>query len=216
MLKTMRLSFIGIFVMAMTLTGCSTVYYNTLEKFGVEKRDVLVDRVKDARKEQADAQVTFTSALEEFRSLVEVDGGELEKKYDRLNTSYNRSKAQAIQVRERITSVETVGNKLFKEWESELKLYDSVDLRRRSEEQLNATRDNYTQLLGAMNKAADRMVPVLELYEDQVLFLKHNLNARAISSLETERIKIEERVSALIEEMNTAIEQADSFIASMG
>ena len=202
--------------LALTATACSSVYLSTLEQFGIEKRDVLVNRVKDARAEQADAQETFTSALEEFRTLVDVEGGELEKKYDRLSASYDRSKKQATDVRKRIKDVETVGSKLFKEWEQELSLYESADLRRRSQQQLDATRDDYVTLIGAMNKAADRMSPVLELYEDQVLFLKHNLNARAISSLDTERLKIEERVTALIEEMNAAIAEADAFIASMG
>jgi len=207
---------VALIISSITLASCSTVYLNTLEKFGVEKRDVLVSRVKDARSEQADAQETFASALEEFRSLVDVDGGELEKKYDRLSASYDRSKKQAADVRKRISDVELVGNKLFKEWEKELALYDSADLRRRSQQQLDATRGDYTQLIVAMNKAAERMSPVLELYEDQVLFLKHNLNARAISSLDTERLKIEERVNDLIEEMNTAIAEADAFIESMG
>ena len=210
----LRTALLSIF--ALTLTSCATAYYSTLERFGVEKRDILVDRVKDARGEQAEAQEVFASALEEFRSLVDVEGGDLEKKYDKLNASYDRSKQQAIDVRKRISDVSSVGDKLFKEWEGELELYDSADLRRRSQEQLDATRNDYTDLVAAMNKAADRMTPVLELYEDQVLFLKHNLNARAISSLDTERLKIEERVNALIEEMNTAIAEADAFIETLG
>ena len=216
MMKTTTRAILTALVLGATTAGCSSVYYSTLEQFGVEKRDVLVDRVKDARAEQADAQETFTSALEEFRSLVEVDGGELEKKYDRLSASYERSKKQAGDVRKRVSDVESVGTKLFKEWEKELSLYESADLRRRSERQLDLTRTEYTRLVNAMNKAADRMTPVLELYEDQVLFLKHNLNARAISSLDAERLKIEERVNDLIAEMNTAIAEADAFIASMG
>lgn len=201
--------------MLLASAGCATAYYSTLEQFGFEKRDILVDRVEDARAEQAEAQEVFASALDEFRALVDIDGGELERQYDKLNASYERSKKQAGDVRTRIKSVNDVGDRLFREWESELKLYESADLRRRSREQLEATRGNYEQLLAAMNRAADKMDPVLELYEDQVLFLKHNLNARAISSLELERTRIEEQVEALISEMNSAIEEADAFILSM-
>ena len=199
----------------LAVSGCASMYYDTMERMGFEKRDILVDRVKDARSEQAEAQEVFASALDEFRSLVEVDGGELEQKYDTLNASYNRSKKQAADVRKRIKDVNDVGDRLFREWERELDLYESPDLRRRSAEQLRSTERDYKDLLAAMNRAADKMDPVLELYEDQVLFLKHNLNARAISSLETERIRIEEEVAALIDEMNAAIAEADEFIASM-
>lgn len=212
----LRPALIATLMLLLPISGCATAYYSTLERFGVEKRDVLVNRVKDARKEQAEAQVVFVTALEEFRTLVDVDGGALEKKYDRLNASYERSKQQAVNVHKRISDVRSVGDRLFEEWEQELTLYDSADLRRRSQQQLDATHSDYTRLLAAMNKAADRMTPVLELYQDQVLFLKHNLNARAISSLDSERLKIEERVNDLIEEMNTAIAEADAFIESMG
>ena len=206
---------ISIIASLIAMTGCATTYYGTLEKFGVEKRDILVDRVKDARGEQAEAQETFASALEEFRALVNVDGGALEQQYDKLNTSYVRSQKQAAEVRERITAVNDVGDRLFKEWEKELNLYESPELRRRSSQQMAATQDDYKSLLAAMNRAADKMNPVLELYQDQVLFLKHNLNARAIYSLEIERAQIEEQVAALIEEMNASIAEADEFIASM-
>ncbi|MEM9495975.1 MAG: DUF2959 domain-containing protein [Pseudomonadota bacterium] len=195
--------------------GCATVYYDTMERMGFEKRDILVDRVKDARAEQAEAQETFASALDEFRALIGNDGGDLERQYDKLNASYERSKRQAADVRKRIKDVDDVSTRLFKEWEGELALFESADLRRRSSQQLSATRRDYDALHAAMTRAADKMDPVLELYQDQVLFLKHNLNARAISSLEIERTRIEEQVAALLEEMNAAIAEADAFIASM-
>ena len=78
---------------ALAASGCATAYYSTLEQFGVEKRDVLVDRVKDARGEQADAQKVFTSALEEFRSLVNVDAPTNRRKL--YVTGFNRWKTSA-------------------------------------------------------------------------------------------------------------------------
>ena len=200
----------------LTVAGCATTYYATMEKFGVEKRDILVDRVKLARGEQAEAQEVFASALDEFRSMVSFDGGELERQYDRLNASYQRADAQAKAVRDRIRSVDDIGRRLFREWEQELKEYSSPALRSQSERQLTDTRVEFEQLMRAMTRAADRMDPVLALYNDQVLFLKHNLNARAIASLETERLEIEERVETLIAEMNESIAEADRFIANMG
>lgn len=195
--------------------GCASAYYAGMEKLGFEKRDILVDRVREAREEQAETQTVFTSALDEFRSLVAVDGGELEKQFDRMSASYDQAEAQANDLRGRIKSVDDVGERLFREWEAELDLYESPDLRRRSADQLAATRRDYEGMLAAMYRAAEKMDPVLALYRDQVLFLKHNLNARAIASLEVERTQIEERVGILIAEMNEAIAEADAFIAAM-
>ncbi len=197
------------------LCACSKVYYNTLEQFGVEKRDILVDRVKEARSSQKDVQEDFQSALDQFRAVVDVDGGDLEKQYDRLDSRYNRARNRAEEVSERINSVEKVGKDLFREWKTELAEYQDEGLRNRSRDQLDETQDRFDDMLGAMRRAESRMEPVLELFQDQVLFLKHNLNARAIGSLDVERSRIEERVARLIDEMQASIAEADEFIAQL-
>jgi hypothetical protein len=197
------------------LAGCASAYYGAMENMGFAKRDILVDRVAAARKEQAETQPIFASALDELRALVAIEGGELETQHDRMNASYQAAERQANEVRARVKAVDDVGRRLFAEWEKELTLYESADLRRRSAEQLSRTQADYERLLAAMNRAAGKMEPVLSLYRDQVLFLKHNLNARAITSLDIERTRIESRVETLVAEMNAAIAEADAFIASM-
>ncbi|MEE4212253.1 MAG: DUF2959 domain-containing protein [Parvularcula sp.] len=196
-------------------TGCASTYYNALENIGIEKREILTSRVDSARKAQADAQEEFKDALEQYRALVNFDGGELARVYDRLSNQYDNLEGEANVVRARIDGIENVGEALFREWRRELDEYSSADLRQRSEAQLRDTQRRYDQVLAAMNNAAERMDPVLELFEDQVLFLKHNLNAAAIAGLENERIAIEREVDRLIAEMDRAIAEADAFIAAM-
>lgn len=197
------------------LAGCQSAYYNTMEKFGVEKRDILVDRVEDARDAQQETKEEFTSAFEEFSALMDYDGGDLEKAYDKLKDKFDRSEKAATEVRERIEAIESVAAALFREWESEIEEYSSDSLRRKSRESLQVTRSSYAEMLGKMRTAEARMYPVLDLFRDQVLFLKHNLNARAIASLDVEAGNIEKQVKRLIEEMEASIAEADAFIASM-
>lgn len=199
----------------LALGACSSAYYKTMEGFGVEKRDILVDRVEDARDAQDSASEQFASALDQFRSVVEFDGGDLEKVYDRLNREYERSEARALEVSERIDSVESVAEDLFEEWEEELEEYSRADMRRDSAALLKDTRGRYTQLMAAMRRAERTMEPVLEAFQDQVLALKHNLNARAIGSLRNELDSIERDTAKLIAEMQKAIAEADTFIQSM-
>ncbi len=214
-MRQMR-SLLLLLVCVMSVGACTPVYYGALERIGIEKRDILVDRVKEGRESQQEAQKEFASALDEFRAVVSVDGGELERQYNRLSDAYDDASDQAQEVRSRIKSIEDVGRDLFKEWAAELDQYSDPSLRRRSEDQLNETRVRFDQLVSAMNRASSKMDPVLAIYGDQVLFLKHNLNARAIASLESERVRIEQRVEALISEMDAAIREADSFITAMG
>ena len=201
--------------LALLLAGCQTAYYATMEKFGVEKRDILVDRVEEARDAQQETKEEFTDALEQFTSLVEYDGGELEKVYDKLSAQFARSEKAAKEVRERIGKIETVASDLFAEWSEEIEQYSNPELRRKSREALVQTEASYLTLLRKMKAAEATMYPVLDLFRDQVLFLKHNLNARAIAALDTETSVIEAQVRRLIEEMNASIAEADAFISSM-
>ena len=200
---------------AFLLSGCQSAYYGALERIGIEKRDVLVSRVKAAQGSQKDAQAEFRSALEQFQSVVDFDGGDLEDQYDSLTDAHDDASDQAEDVRERIEAVESVGEALFSEWNIELDRYQDQTLRRRSEDQLRQTRRQFDVLIVTMNRAADRMDPVLAVLQDQVLYLKHNLNARAIASLDVERANLEERVEALIIEMEKAIDEAQRFIQTM-
>ncbi len=190
------------------LPACNRVYYNTMERIGYQKREILVDRVEETRESQEEAKEQFQTALERFSELTDFDGGNLEKLYNRLEREFERSEERADDVREHIDDVEDVAQAMFREWEDELDEYTDPDLRRISEEQLEDTRAEYEQLLAAMHRAEAKMEPVLDTFRDQVLFLKHNLNARAISSLETD-------VSALIADMEASIAEANRFIEAM-
>ncbi len=211
----MKAMLVGALLSTSALTGCATAYYGAMEQLGLEKRDLLIDRVVDAAAAQEDAKEEFANALEAFRAVVAVDGGELEATYDRLSKAHERSEERAERVRSRIKEVKGVSKDLFREWEQELDQYSDPSLRRASEGQLDATRDRYAVLAAKMDKAAASMDPVLTAFNDRVLFLKHNLNARAIASLGDESAVIENDVADLIAEMERSIAEADAFISEM-
>jgi Skp family chaperone for outer membrane proteins len=195
--------------------GCSSTYYNTMEKFGFAKRDILVDRVEKTREAQAQAKEQFASALERFLAVTNAEGGELQQKFDQLNREFSRSEARAKAVHDRIASVEDVAEALFREWKQELSQYTNASLRTESQRQLDATRRNYEDLIRVMRRAAERMDPVLATFRDQVLFLKHNLNARALATLGTTKRTLEADISRLIADMETSIREAENFIRQM-
>jgi hypothetical protein len=209
------ISFVCAALLIVTTGGCQGVYFNALERVGFHKRDILVDRVEDARDSQEEAKEQFASALERFMSVVAVEGGSLEDKYKQLDAELQRSEQRANDVRKRIDAVEDVAGALFAEWEQELREYNDANLRRKSEAQLRDTRARYRQLLSAMKRAEASIEPVLVPLRDQVLYLKHNLNARAIASLQTELNTVEADVAELVREMENAINEANAFISAM-
>lgn len=201
-----------VLALAVSVSACSSAYYNTMESIGIPKRDIMVHYVKKARDTQEQTKEQFKSALEQFSAVTRFDGGNLESQYNKLNSEYEASVDQAQEVRKRIDAIEDVSEELFHEWEQEIEQYSSASLKTSSARQLSQTREHYRQLMLAMNRAEARIEPVLSVFRDQVLFLKHNLNARAIASLKGELRTVESDVSSLIAAMEKSINEANQFI----
>lgn len=195
--------------------GCASTTIKVKESLGIAKREQLVSEVEDARNAQQQAKDQFASTLDEFKAITGYTGGDLERRYNRLKTQADRSKARADAVRDKIQSIERIANAMFREWDQELAQYSSETLRAASAEQLSVTRQRYRQLMEAMRTAESRMSPVLTAFDDQILFLKHNLNARAIASLQGTVVELEAEIDQLIQEMNASIDEANSFIQGM-
>lgn len=202
-------------VVVVCLSGCRGAYYSAWEKFGKHKRDLLKDNVEKVRNDQQEAAEQFKDALTRLKELYGFQGGDLEKVYNRLNADYQRSNQQAETVRNRIGKVEQIAGDLFKEWETEIASIQSPNLRSSSREKLVETKRKYESLHTAMKRAERSMEPVLGQFKDQVLYLKHNLNAQAIGALKGEVGDIENEIGKLIKEMNNAIAEADAFIKTL-
>lgn len=204
-----------LFWLAVNLTACSSMYYKGLEKIGIPKREVMVHRVEKARDTQQETKQQFKSALEQFTAATQFKGGDLEATYNKLNAEYEASVKQADEVKKRISDIEDVSEALFSEWEKELSEYSNASLRQNSQQKLVATRQHYKQLITAMRQAETKIEPVLSVFRDQVLFLKHNLNAQAIASLKGQLGSVQSDVTALVAAMEKSINEADAFIRTM-
>jgi ABC-type transporter Mla subunit MlaD len=207
--------FIGWMIVLWVFSGCQTAYYNAMEKMGTHKRDILADRIEGARDSQQDAKEQFNSALEQFSATLKFKGGSLEDKYKKLNKVYEKSEDKANEVKDRVEKVEHVAEALFDEWGEELEQYTNAKLKKNSAAQLNSTKRRYKILIKAMKKAEKKIHPVLSALKNQVLTLKHSLNAAAISALQDELVTVETDVASLVKDMEAAIKEANSFLDTM-
>lgn len=198
-----------------TLVACNTVYYAAWEKLGYEKRDLLKSAVKKARGEQKEAGEQFQDALTQLKKLTNYNGGNLESAYNRFKGEYEDCEAQATDVRRQISEVDTVARDLFREWEKEIRQYESASLAADSRRKLADTRSRFEPLSRSLHAAESTMEPVLRKFRDQVLYLKHNLNAAAIGSLRGQADNIQGDIQRLMEQMNRSIAEADRFIQTL-
>ncbi|MDB6035840.1 MAG: repair ATPase [Verrucomicrobiales bacterium] len=197
------------------VTGCKSTYYAAYEKFGVYKRDLLKKKVTAARDGEKEASEQFKDALTKMRELYNFQGGNLDKMYTTLQKEFDQSTAQADTVHKRVKDMEGVAEDLFTEWEKEIGQISTPSMQSASRQQLRDTRSKYESLHASVKNAERSMDPVLTLFRDHVLFLKHNLNAQAVASLKGEAANIQNEISNLITQMNASIAKADEFIKTM-
>ena len=207
-------TYILLIVSFLPLVACSNVYFSALEKIGIEKRDLMLTRIKATKESQEEAKKEFKNALEQYKSIVKVKHSNLEDTYNKLNSVLEGCEEKAADVKYRVSQVKEVSMALFKEWKNELSEYSDARLREDSEKKLSIAKDHYSKMMASMRIASDKLDPALKPLRDKVLYLKHNLNAQAIDSLDGEVEVIETRVEELIEELSQAIEDADKFTAN--
>jgi len=213
-----EMRFAGIIpILAFSLTSCccSSLYYASMKKVGKEKRDILASRILDAKKDQEKAKEQIRTTMEAFQELTGFQGGDLEKVYRKLNAEYEDAADRAKKVSDRINSIERVSNDLFKEWSGEISSMSDRQLKRSSLQLLNDTEKRQAVLLRKMREVEDRMRPVINTFHDKVLFLKHNLNARAIASLKQTGVQLDRQVASLLKDIEASTQEADAFITTL-
>ena len=60
------LSLLAVLAAVTSGLACDSIYYKTMKKFGMEKRDILVKRVREAREAQQEGKEEFRSALDKI------------------------------------------------------------------------------------------------------------------------------------------------------
>lgn len=205
------------------ITGCQSAVdkavrntkYSAYELIGVEKRDLLSKYVEDTKDSQEDAKEAFKDALDQLKKTYNFDGGKLERQYNALNSSYQDAEKRTNDVREDIDKVEHVADDLFAEWQKEIKEISTDSLRHKSESQLADTKKRFGQLRESLKKSESKIQPILTKLKDHVLYIKHNLNAKAVASLKGESVRIENEISSLIASIEASIKESDAFISTL-
>jgi hypothetical protein len=186
-----------------------------MSTLGKEKRDILVSRVKDAKKDQEQTKEKLKTTMESFQAITGFQGGSLEKSYKRLNSNYEDAASQASKLHDKIQSIDQVSNDLFKEWQGEINGMKNPRLKAQSAVLLRNARTRQAAYMRAMRKTEDKIDPVLTAFHDQVLFLKHNLNAQAIGSLKDTTANIQSNVADLIQSIDDSSAEADNLINTL-
>lgn len=191
------------------------VKYSAYEMVGVQKRDLFKKEVGNVKESQEETEEAFKTSLDRLKEVYAFDGGKLEKQYRLLDKSYEKSSEKSDEVRARIVKLETIAGDIFAEWKKEIQEINTASLKEKSSASLAETQSKYADYHASLKKSEAKMAPVLAKLKDQVLFLKHNLNAKAVAGLKTESLKIQGDIEVLLKDMNSSIDQAEGFMKTM-
>lgn len=212
-----------IIVLIFSFTSCarridkavSSAKYSAYEMIGMEKRDLFKKEVNNVQEEQEDTSEAFKDALTQLKEIYHFDGGDLEKQYKKFNSAYEDAEEEATELKARVAKVDKVASDLFLEWQNEMKEIKDSDLRAKSSEKLRETKKRYKSLEERLQTSQKKIDPVLGKLKDQVLFLKHNLNAKAIAGLKSESGKIESDIEDLIKDVEKSSKEAEELIKTL-
>jgi hypothetical protein len=210
-----RLNYAPLVVLTLLMAGCTSTYYKAMQTLGKEKRDILVSRIKDAKKDQDKTKQQLQTTMESFQALTGFQGGSLERSYKRLNSDYESADAQASKLHEKIQSIDQVSSDLFKEWQGEIAAMGNAKLKAQDTAMLRNAKTRQATYMRAMRRTEDQIAPVLKAFRDQVLFLKHNLNSRAIGSLKGTTVTLQGDVAELVQSIDASSQEADKLISSL-
>jgi len=197
------------------ISSCSTLYYSAWETLGQEKRDLLKSNVESAKDDQNDVQKEFVDALSHIKSAYGLEGGKLESVYHQIKDDYEDAKSKSETLTKRINKIEGIGGDLFSEWSDEIKQMNNPKYKRSSDDKLRNAKQRFNLLMTSLRTSEKKIPPVLKKLEDQVLYLKHNLNAMAMGAFKAEGESIEKDIKALTSDMEKSIKASETYVKTL-
>ncbi len=197
------------------LASCKQRYYTAQGKSGNEKRDRLVEQLRKGREEQEKAKAQYQATLAALQAAPDKSPGKPDELYTKFKQEVGATARRAKTVSDQIAAIEQASGDMFAEWERELAAMHNGELKNKSIILVRKTREQCGALIGQMKAVEAKAQTVLKEFEDQVLFLEHNMDGEAVSSVRTKANSMDAEVKSLAGDIEASTREADAFIASL-
>jgi len=173
----------------------------------------LVSKARAAERESVETREDFAAAFLSYQRLTAPQALELEKLCDEFEDAVDACENRSEDLDDRIETIRREKEELVKDWTEELEHFTSDAVRKKSAVQMQETDARAQRLLDALEKLQGRMKPVLLKLQDYRLFFDHNLNARAIATLQDTYKEFDAECKALESEIGKAQGEIAAFLA---
>ena len=182
---------------------------------GPEQTQRFLKTVESTVKAIGESRVQLQKAVTTYNSITEMTAKDLKSAYKDLARDITDSEKKVADGRPKVDEMNTAAQGYFDAWKASAAAISDPDLRKRSEERLNATYAQFVKISTAGKDTRQSFDTLMTDAKDQYTFLGHDLNASAIASLKPDAAKFNARAAAVFAKVDGVTGMFDEYIASM-
>src|SRR5262245_14369189 len=153
--------------------------------------------------------------MDAYNGVLAPDMADRRDAYKKLQKEMGTTEKKRAEVTKRADEMNAEADKLFKGWESSTAGIQSPDLRKRSEERLQRTKDRFGEIRESGQSASALYTPFMKSLQDQVTFLGHDLNAGAVANLKPDADKLNAQAKELYAAIDKVTATANTNITKL-
>jgi len=206
---------VALALLSLTATACQALGGSPLLFGGSDTpQEDLVDSVRAADEEAVEARTDFDAAFALYQRVTTPQAAELDDLADDFADAIESCRERFEDLATRRTKVDEEATTLFQGWNEELGRYSLELMREKSAAMLADTEKRTERVTKALERLQTRMEPVVKKLEDYALFFHHNLNPRAIATLEDTYKDFDAEYRALVSELEKTRAEITQFLAN--
>jgi hypothetical protein len=182
---------------------------------GVKQVERLVKASGNTVEAIGETKVQLMKTMDVYNALMADDAKDHKKLYKSLQKEMDNTEKRRLKIAEEAAKMNAEADALFAQWGESAAAIENPDLRKRSEERLEATKASYAEIEAVGQKAADLYPPFMKDLQDQITYLGHDLNAAAVASLKPEAGKLNEKAKTLTRSLDDTIATANQKIGAL-
>lgn len=182
---------------------------------GVKQTERLVKASGSTVQAIADTKLQLMKTMDVYNALMADDAKDRKKLYSGLQKEMAAADKRRAAIGEQAAVMKSEAKVLFDQWATSTAAIENPDLRKRSEERLEAAKASYAEIETVGQKAAELYGPFMKDLQDQVTFLGHDLNPSAVASLKPEAAKLNQKAETLTKSIDDTITTANQKIRAL-
>jgi septal ring factor EnvC (AmiA/AmiB activator) len=182
---------------------------------GVNQTETLIKKGEQTVKAVTEARQQLEKTLANYNTIVDGKAADPKASYKDLGKAVKDTEDRVADVTKRKEEMDAEAGKLFESWKASADGISSPDLKKKSQERLEATQARYGKIATAGKDARGEYDAFLKGLKDQITFLGHDLNPAALASLKPDAAKLNDRAKKMFEKIDGASAAANASIDGM-